>query len=65
MEQTIYFTDKYKNKEKQVNISLVEIARDCVYMFYSLMSLLEVNYILLTNTDYRYKVTKLQKLEET
>jgi len=46
-EQTIKFIDDYKGK-KNVNIkTLMEIARDCVYMFYTLMNLLELNYNLL------------------
>lgn len=47
IEQTIIFTDKHKNKKQQFNKSLIDVAKDCVYMFYSLINLLELNYNLL------------------
>lgn len=46
-EQTVLFIDDHMGKEKKKIKSLIEIARDCVYMFYTLMNLLELNYALL------------------
>lgn len=43
-EQTIFFIDDHKGKNKTETKSLMEIARDCVYIFYTLMNLLELNY---------------------
>ncbi|MDE7405255.1 MAG: hypothetical protein K2M89_00065 [Clostridiales bacterium] len=47
VEQTITFTDKHKDKVSKFSKSLIEVARDCIYMFYTLINLLEVNYSLL------------------
>lgn len=47
VEQTITFTDKHMGRVNQFSKSLIEVARDCVYLFYTLINLLEVNYSLL------------------
>lgn len=46
-DQTIIFIDDHKGKRTVKIKTLMEIARDCVYMFYTLMNLLELNYNLL------------------
>ena len=46
-EQTILFVDDHRGSSKTETKYLIEIARDCVYMFYTLMNLLELNYNLL------------------
>ena len=45
--QTILFVDDHMGKQKTDTKTLMEIARDCVYMFYSLVNLLEFNYNIL------------------
>ena len=55
-EQTVFFVDDHRGKEKTEIKSFIEIARDCVYMFYTLMNLLELNYALL-------KVQTIEKLD--
>ena len=45
--QTIIFIDDHMGKQKTNTKTLMEIARDCVYMFYSLVNLLELNYNIL------------------
>ncbi len=47
IDQTITFTDKHKGKINTFTKTLLEVARDCIYMFYSLINLLELNYDLL------------------
>lgn len=46
-EQAILFIDDHMGKQKTDTKTLMEIARDCVNMFYSLVNLLELNYHLL------------------
>ena len=55
-EQTITFIDDHMGNEKTDTKSLMEIARDCIYMFFTLMNLLELNYHLL-------KIQTIEKLE--
>lgn len=45
--QTIIFIDNHKGKEKTAEFSLIDVAKNCVYMFYTLINLLELNYNLL------------------
>lgn len=54
-EQTILFIDDHMGKQKTDTKTLMEIARDCVNIFYSLVNLLELNYHLL----------KIQTIEKT
>lgn len=43
-EQTVLFIDDHQGKIKMETKTLMEIARDCVHMFYTLVNLLELNY---------------------
>ncbi len=55
IEQTIVFIDEHKGKNHTETKALIEIARDCVYMFYTLMNLLELN----------YNILKIQTIDKT
>lgn len=45
--QTVIFIDSHKGNENIIELSLVVIAKNCIYMFYTLINLLELNYELL------------------
>ncbi len=55
-EQTVLFIDDNQGKTKTEIKTLMEIARDCVYMFYTLVNLLEINYCIL-------KIQTIEKAE--
>lgn len=46
-QQTVLFIDDHKGKTKTETKALMEISRDCVNMFYTLVNLLELNYNIL------------------
>ena len=46
-DQTIIFIDNHKGKEKIFELSLINVAKNCIYMFYTLINLLELNYDIL------------------
>ena len=46
-EQTIRFVDDYNGKINVETKTLMEVARECVNMFYTLVNLLELNYNIL------------------
>lgn len=52
--QTVSFVDKHKGKEKTNEVPLIDISQNCIYMFFTLMNLLELNYNFL----------KLQNIQE-
>ncbi len=45
--QSIQFIDNHKGKDSIIELSLINIAKNCIYMFYTLINLLELNYDLL------------------
>lgn len=45
--QTVLFIDDHKGKTNTETKTLMEISRECVYMFYTLVNLLELNYNIL------------------
>lgn len=45
--QTVLFIDDHKGKTKKETKTLMEISRECVNMFYTLVNLLELNYNIL------------------
>ena len=45
--QTVFFIDDHKGKTNTETKTLMEISRECVYMFYTLVNLLELNYNIL------------------
>lgn len=45
--QEIVFIHNHKGKERKTELSLIDVAKNCIYMFYTLINLLELNYSLL------------------
>lgn len=45
--QSIQFIDNHKGKDNIIKLSLINVAKNCIYMFYTLINLLELNYSLL------------------
>ena len=58
--QTIIFIDSHKGNKNIIELALVDVAKNCIYMFYTLINLLELNYELLKISQISQIAPKLQ-----